>query len=171
MRKRASAAAGTLLFLVVAPGSVAGLIPWTLTRWQPGGARLLPLQVIGGLLLFAGAGVLLHAFARFVWEGIGTPAPMAPTDKLVVGGLYRFVRNPMYIAVVAAVLGEALLLARPILIGYGVFVALAQAAFVRVYEEPTLRRRFGVQYDRYCENVPAWLPRLRPWREDGGVGG
>jgi protein-S-isoprenylcysteine O-methyltransferase Ste14 len=108
--------------------------------------------------------VLVHAFARFVVEGLGTPAPVAPTEQLVVGGIYRFVRNPMYLAVVAAVVGQALLLGRVVLLAYAVVLGVVFAAFVRLYEEPTLRRQFGDDYSRYRRAVPAWRPRLRPWR-------
>ena len=156
-------ALGSALFLVVAPGVVAGLVPWLLTGWQPGATRP-PLQVIGALLIVAGAVVLLDAFARFVVEGFGTPAPVAPTVRLVVGGLYRYVRNPMYLAVGAMIAGQALLLARPILLLYAAAFAAVVFAFVRLYEEPTLARRFGAEYEDYCRAVPGWWPRLRPWR-------
>jgi protein-S-isoprenylcysteine O-methyltransferase Ste14 len=77
----------------------------------------------------------------------------------VIGGAYRYVRNPMYVAVVSAIVGQALLLSRPGLLAYAVLVWLACAAFVRWYEEPTLRRRYGEQYEAYRARVPAWLPR------------
>ena len=154
---------GSALFLVVAPGVVAGLVPWWLTGWQPG-ATWPPLQVIGALLIVAGAVVLLDAFARFVTEGFGTPAPVAPTQRLVVGGLYRYVRNPMYLAVGATIVGQALLLGRPILLLYAAAFAAVVLAFVRLYEEPTLARQFGAQYKDYRRAVPGWWPRLRPWR-------
>ena len=168
MRSRATAAAGTVVFLVVVPGSVAGVIPWALTHWDARDSvlRTPPLPVLGWLLLAAGAGVLLHAFVRFAVDGIGTPAPVAPTAHLVVGGLYRFVRNPMYVAVVAAIVGQAFVLGQAVLLWYGLGVALLQAAFVHLREEPELRRRFGTEYDAYRANVPAWYPRLRPWRPD-----
>jgi protein-S-isoprenylcysteine O-methyltransferase Ste14 len=156
-------ALGSALFLVVAPGAVAGLVPWLLTGWQPGATRP-PLQMIGALLIVAGAVVLLDAFARFVVEGFGTPAPVAPTKRLVVGGLYCYVRNPMYLAVGATIVGQALLLSRPILLLYAAAFAAVVFAFVRLYEEPTLTRRFGAQYEDYCRAVPGWWPRLRPWR-------
>ena len=89
---RVRAAVGTALFLVVAPGVVAGLVPWLLTGWQSSGPPGW-LQAAGWALVAAGSAGLLDAFARFVVEGIGTPAPAAPTEKLVVGGLYRYVRN------------------------------------------------------------------------------
>jgi protein-S-isoprenylcysteine O-methyltransferase Ste14 len=113
----------------------------------------------GALLVAAGAAVLLHAFARFVVEGIGTPAPVAPPEHLVVGGLYRYVRNPMYLAVAATIIGQALILGRPALLLYVAAFGAAVASFVRFYEEPTLARRFGAEYDAYRRAVPAWWPR------------
>jgi protein-S-isoprenylcysteine O-methyltransferase Ste14 len=151
------------LFLVVAPGVVAGLIPWWLTGWEAG-TTWPPLQLLGALLLVVGVIVLLHAFVRFVVEGIGTPAPIAPTQRLVVGGLYRHVRNPMYLAVGATIVGQALLLGRPILLLYAAAFAAVVFAFVRLYEEPTLARQFGAEYEDYRRAVPGWWPRLRPWR-------
>jgi protein-S-isoprenylcysteine O-methyltransferase Ste14 len=117
----------------------------------------------GAVLIVAGAGALLHAFARFVVEGGGTPAPLAPTERLVVGGLYRHVRNPMYVAVGATIAGQALLLGRPLLLAYAAAFWLVVAAFVRGYEEPTLSARYGEEYAAYRRAVPAWWPRLRPW--------
>jgi protein-S-isoprenylcysteine O-methyltransferase Ste14 len=159
---RARAAAGTVAFLVVAPGVVAGLVPWLITGWEASGWSPL-LRVLGGLMNAAGLAVLLEAFARFVVEGIGTPAPVAPTERLVVGGAYRYVRNPMYLAVAALIVGQALLLGQSVLLLYAVAFGLAVAAFVRGYEEPVLARRYGTQYDAYRRAVPAWLPRRTPW--------
>ena len=160
---RVGNALGSALFLFVAPGVVAGLVPWLLTGWEPGATRP-PLQVIGALLIVAGAVVLLDAFARFVVEGFGTPAPVAPPERLVVGGLYRYVRNPMYLAVGAIIVGQALLLARPILLFHAGAFAAVVFAFVRLYEEPTLAHQFGAEYEDYRRAVPGWWPRLRPWR-------
>lgn len=156
-------ALGSALFLVVAPGVVAGLVPWWLTGWEVG-TTWPPLQVVGALLIVAGAVVLLDAFARFVVEGVGTPAPVAPTEQLVVAGPYRYVRNPMYLAVGATIVGQALLLGRPILLLYAAAFAVVVLAFVRGYEEPTLARQFGAEYEDYRRAVPGWRPRLRPWR-------
>ena len=97
---RARAAAGSLVFLALAPGVAAGLVPWLLTDWDSADPPL-ALRLAGGVLIAAGTAVLLSAFARFVIEGVGTPAPVAPPEHLVVGGLYRHVRNPMYVAVAA----------------------------------------------------------------------
>ena len=157
------AAAGSLVFLVAAPGTMAGLIPWAITGWESGSPPW-SLRLVGLLLLVAGLAALLDAFIRFAVEGRGTPAPMAPTEELVLGGLYRHVRNPMYVAVTSVILGQALLLARSELGLYALIFWAATAAFVRLHEEPTLARRYGERYCSYQANVPAWLPRLRPWR-------
>ena len=155
---RAKAAVGSGMFLLLAPGVVAGLVPWWLTRWrwEEPLPYWLPLRVVGVALLAAGVGVLLHAFARFVVEGLGTPAPVAPTERLVVGGLYRYVRNPMYLAVAATIVGQALLLGQPILLIYAAAFLVVVAAFVHWYEEPTLRRQFGEEYEAYRRAVPGW---------------
>ena len=118
-------------------------------------------------MVVAGSVVLVLAFTRFVTEGAGTPAPIAPTEELVVGGLYRHVRNPMYLAVVAVIVGQALILGRPVLLAYAAAVWVVVAAFVHWYEEPTLARTFGVSYEDYRRAVPAWRPRLRARRPVG----
>jgi protein-S-isoprenylcysteine O-methyltransferase Ste14 len=158
--RRTCAALGSAAFFAAAPGVVAGLVPWWLTDYRAS-AHTWPAQAAGGALVLAGTAVLLHAFARFVREGLGTPAPIAPTRHLVVGGAYRYVRNPMYLAVVAVILGQALFLLRPVLFVYGAAVWLTVAAFVRGYEEPTLRETYGEDYEAYCRAVPAWLPGVR----------
>lgn len=163
--RRVRAALGSALFLLAAPGVVAGFVPWLLTGWDADDPPA-ALAVAGAALTLAGAAVVLHAFARFVVEGNGTPAPVAPTERLVVGGLYRHLRNPMYVAVGATIVGQALLLGKPILLAYTALFFLTVATFVRTYEEPTLARRYGEQYAAYREAVPGWWPRLRPWHED-----
>jgi protein-S-isoprenylcysteine O-methyltransferase Ste14 len=157
---RLPATLGSILFLVVAPGFVAGFVPYWLTGWESSDP---PLALVGGgaLLVVAGSIVLLHAFARFVLEGIGTPAPIAPTEQLVVGGAYRYVRNPMYLAVGSLILGQALVLGQTVLLVWLAGFGLMVEAFVRLYEEPTLADRYGAEYARYCETVPRWRPRLR----------
>ena len=174
--RKPTAAVGSAVFFLLAPGVVVGLIPWLLTRWQ---AReplpyWTPVRVLGGILLVAGLIALVQAFVRFVVEGFGTPAPVAAPDRLVVGGVYRYVRNPMYVVVLAAIIGQALLLGRLGLLLYAGAAWLIVAAFVHWYEEPTLTRRFGAEYEAYRRAVPAWWPRLRPWepgeRDDPGAG-
>ena len=165
---RRRAAGGSAAFLVVAPGVVAGLVPWLLTGWDARDPPWAPgVRLLGGVLIGLGVAALLHAFARFVVEGLGTPAPVAPTERLVVGGLYRYVRNPMYLAVGAIVVGQALLLGRAVLLAYGALFAVLVEAFVRWYEEPTLARRFGARYEAYRQAVPRWWPRTRPWDGEG----
>ncbi|MBA3447014.1 MAG: isoprenylcysteine carboxylmethyltransferase family protein [Pseudaminobacter sp.] len=146
-----SAIAGSAVFFILAPGIVAGLVPWMLTGWR--GPPVAPgYRLIGMLLVLAGLVVLVDAIARF--------ALVAPTERLVIGGAYRFVRNPMYVAVLSILVGQALLFAEWRLAAYAGFVV----AFVRHYEEPTLARRYGVEYEAYRRAVPGWLPRLTPWR-------
>ena len=164
-RLRRRAAVGSAAFMVAGPGAVAGLVPWLLTRWRahrpvPGGD---PARVLGLGMIAVGSTVLTQSFARFAAEGLGTPLPAAPTKHLVVGGMYRHVRNPMYMAVEAVILGQALLLGQRRLIGYAAFVAVPFTVFVRLYEEPKLAEQFGDEYQRYRRHVPGWLPRLRPW--------
>src|SRR5918998_2628063 len=163
--RRVTAAVGSAVFFVVAPGAVAGLIPWLLTGWQ-GREPVpywVPMRVLGVVLLLAGLIVLVQAFVRFVMEGLGTPAPIAAPERLVVGGVYRYVRNPMYVAVLAAIVGQGLLLGRLDLLLYAAAAWLVVAAFVRWYEEPTLTRRFATDNEPSRRAVPAWCPRLRPW--------
>lgn len=168
MRKPA-AAVGSAVFFVCVPLVVGGIVPGWLSGWWDRGTSGggIALVAAGAVLVCAGAGVMIHSFIRFVTEGIGTPAPVAPTLHLVVGGLYRYVRNPMYLAVLAAIVGQALLLQRPTLWLYALAVAAAVVAFVHGYEEPALRRQFGAEYETYRRAVPAWVPRLRPWSATG----
>jgi protein-S-isoprenylcysteine O-methyltransferase Ste14 len=164
--RRPTAAVGSAVFFLVGPGVFVGLIPWLLTGWQvrepvPYWA---PMRVLGVILLVAGLIALIQAFVRFVVEGLGTPVPVAAPERLVVGGVYRYVRNPMYVAILAIVVGQALLLGQLGLLLYAAGIWLITAAFVRFYEEPALRRRFGADYEAYRRAVPAWWPRLRPWK-------
>ncbi len=167
--RRSAAAIGSAVFFVLAPGVVAGLVPWLITRWQIPGP-ISPSAIIrmtaGAVLLVAAVVVLVRAFARFVVEGGGTPAPVAPTQRLVVGGDYRFVRNPMYFAVVTAVLAQAMIFGSLALLLYALVVWAIMAAFVRWYEEPLLLERYGDDYQRYRQAVRAWVPRLHPWPAD-----
>lgn len=147
------------------------LIPWLITDWES--RDLLPetlswatpvLRAAGIALILAGSAVVINAFVRFVVNGLGTPAPVAPPEHLVVTGLYRHVRNPMYVGVLAVIIGEALLLGRWKLLVYAAIAFACMYTFVRGYEEPQLRRQFGQEYETYRAAVPGWWPRLRPWR-------
>lgn len=163
--RRTLAILGSAVFLVLAPGTVAGLVPWWLSHWrmETRASAWIPLRFLGALLIAAGLPVLVDSFARFALEGFGTPAPVFPTQHLVVTGLYRFVRNPMYVAVVSLILGQGFVLASLRILEYGALVWLAFHLFVLAYEEPTLRASFGPEYERFCEAVPRWIPRLHPW--------
>ena len=161
---RSAAAVGSAAFFVAAPGTVVGVIPWLITRWQmPGSGGLWrAAQVVGVLLIVAGLIPLVHAFTQFARAG-GTPMPIAPTERLVVTGFNRYVRNPMYIGLLITILGQALLFGSLPLLAYAALVCVLTASFVHWYEEPTLVREYGDQYQAYRGNVRAWLPRGRPW--------
>jgi len=160
---RATALLGSAAFLVVAPGTIAGLLPWLIVRW-PAPIPIPALAVLGGVVVLLGLLLLLECFGRFAVQGRGTPAPVAPPERLVVTGAYRRVRNPMYVAVTAMILGQAALFASLPLLVYGLVVWAGFHTFVLAYEEPTLRRLFPQDYAAFCAAVPRWIPRLRPWR-------
>ena len=164
---RRTAVIGSALFFLAGPGLEAGVGPWLLTSGFETGddpPGFVARRVLGGVLIAAGLAVLLGAFARFARDGAGTPSPLAPPRELVVRGAYRHVRNPMYAATAAVIVGEGLLLRRPILLAAAAVYVAALAALGRLVEEPMLRRRFGARYEAYVAAVPAWRPRLRPWR-------
>jgi protein-S-isoprenylcysteine O-methyltransferase Ste14 len=163
--RRLAAAIGSTIFFAIAPAVVAGVIPWSLTGWRAGEAfsGSIAMRCLGALIVAIGTIVLVNAFVRFVVEGLGTPAPVAPTEQLVVGGLYRYVRNPMYLAVIAIIVGQALVLERPVLLVYAATVGFTVATFVLGYEEPALTRQFGDQYECYRREVPRWWPRMHAW--------
>jgi protein-S-isoprenylcysteine O-methyltransferase Ste14 len=106
---------------------------------------------------------LIECFLRFALTAQGTPSPLAPTKRLVVTGLYRHVRNPMYVAVTGLILGQALLFGSFGLLAYGFVVAVGFHLFVVNVEEPRLERDFGEEYGRYRAAVSRWMPRLTPW--------
>ncbi|MEV4649324.1 isoprenylcysteine carboxylmethyltransferase family protein [Saccharopolyspora sp. NPDC049357] len=163
--RRSSATVGSAVLFFAGPGTVTVLVSWLLTgcRWHEPVPHWWPARVLGGALIFAGAAVLVHAFIRFVHEGRGTPVPIAAPDQVVVGGLYRHVRNPMYVALFAVLVGEPLLLGGLRALLYPLLLGCFAAAYVRWREEPALVRRFGEDYERYRREVPAWIPRPRPW--------
>ena len=153
---------GSALFFLVAPAMLAGVIPWLITHWEFRTPFLAAeaTRLAGLAFIIAGVPGLLDSFARLALQGLGTPAPIAPPRNLVVSGLYRYVRNPIYVAVVAVILGQAVLFLR--LLGYGALIWLFIHIVVIAYEEPTLRQSYGAEYESYCANVPRWLPRLTP---------
>jgi protein-S-isoprenylcysteine O-methyltransferase Ste14 len=164
--RKLGAAVGSLLFVPLVPGVIAGYVPWLICRWQFQRA-LFDARVdciVGALLIAVGIVPLLESIGRFALKGLGTPAPVFPTNQLVVSGFYRHVRNPMYLGVVAIILGQALLFGDLRLVAYAALVWVFMHLFSVAYEEPTLRRTFGDAYDTYRAHVPRWIPRLGPWR-------
>lgn len=154
---------GTVLHTVLLPGSLVVALPyWLLQESSDAGPLAVsPVQfLIGALLMMSGATVLALCFRDFVVSGKGTPNPLHPPRVLVSERLYRYIRNPIYVAVVTILLGEALAFGAPVLIGYAALVWLVLQGFVVFYEEPTLRRGFGAPYEAYCRAVPRWIPRL-----------
>ena len=150
----------TLLFTVFVPGTVAGWLPYRLHGDSPPTSNL-ALRVIAILLIVIGTAIYLYtAFWGFALRGRGTPAPIAPTKKLVVEGLHRYVRNPMYIGVATIVLGQAVLFQSWHVLQYLAIVLVIIQFFVLFYEEPTLARQFGQEYEEYKKRVPRWIPRF-----------
>ncbi|MGD0666829.1 MAG: isoprenylcysteine carboxylmethyltransferase family protein [Bryobacteraceae bacterium] len=166
MTRKVLAIAGSAIFLVIAPGFVAGLAPWWISQWRVEGPFFgAPLfRWVGGMLIVPAIVGLLDSFVRFALHGLGTPAPVFPTRHLVVTGLYRYVRNPMYVAVVVTIFGQGLLLGNVTLLAYGGIVWLLSDLFVLLYEEPTLRRSYPSEYQSFCAEVPRWIPRFTPWK-------
>jgi protein-S-isoprenylcysteine O-methyltransferase Ste14 len=149
----------SLLFLIVAPGMVAGYIPLALLRRGP--------QVETGLLAYLalplwliGLIVLLWSFWNFLVDGRGTPAPVDPPRELVAAGFYRYVRNPMYAGVLLILIGHFLWFGFWLLLTYTALAFTATHLFVTLYEEPTLKRKFGTAYENYLESVPRWIPKI-----------
>ena len=164
--RRVFAVLGSVIFFFIAPGTVDALVPWWISGWRFQ-APLLGLgflRVVGVLFFIAGGLILLDSFARFAFQGLGTPAPVFPTLHLVVTGLYRHERNPIYVANVLVIVGQGLLFGDVRLLAYGALVWLAFHLVVLGYEEPTLQATFGREYESFCAHVPRWLPRARPWR-------
>jgi protein-S-isoprenylcysteine O-methyltransferase Ste14 len=165
-RVRVRAWVGTVVFLVLTPGVVAGLIPGLITGWRIPwtGGWVSPVAILAAVLILTGVIVLLDAFIRFA-RADGTPAPPMPTAHLVVVGPYRHVRNPMYLAVLAIILGQALLFRSGGALLYAGIVLLAVVLFVRSYEEPTLELEYGDEYREYRRHVRGWIPQVRPWNQ------
>jgi protein-S-isoprenylcysteine O-methyltransferase Ste14 len=165
-RVRVRAWVGTVGFLVLTPGVVAGLIPAVITGWRIPwtGGWVSPVAIVAAIAILGGVVVLLDAFIRFA-RADGTPAPPMPTGHLVVVGPYRYVRNPMYLAVLTIILGQALLFRSGGTLLYAGIVLVAVVLFVLGYEEPALESEYGDEYREYQRNVRGWVPQVRPWNE------
>jgi len=166
--KPLSPVSGSILFFFLAPGTVAGLAPWLISGWRFHAAFLGAdtTRFLGAALIFACIDIAADSFARFAVLGEGTPVPLSPTRRLVVSGFYRHVRNPMYIAVLGMIVGQALLFGNEDLLLYAASVWVAFFAFIVLYEEPALSRTFGGEYAVYCAHVGRWIPRWTPWRAE-----
>jgi len=142
------------------PGTVTVLIPyWLISSGAVGSGKDQPLRYAGLALMAIGAAGLLWCIWDFFASGRGTISPIDPPKHLVVRGLYRYVRNPMYVAVVTMLLGEAVFfMSKSVLIEAAIFFVLANL-FVMLYEEPTLRRKFGDSYANYTQTVGRWIPK------------
>jgi protein-S-isoprenylcysteine O-methyltransferase Ste14 len=155
-------ALGTVIFGLVVVGPIVALVPWIVTGW----VIQEPLfdgetsRWIGAVLFLIGLPIWGSAALRFVRQGRGTPAPVAPPEHLVVTGLYRYVRNPMYVGVLAMIFGQALFLGSRGSLIYGLCMAIGFHLFIVLYEEPALRAKFGAEYVAYCTRVRRWLPAL-----------
>lgn len=150
----------SLLFLILVAGLGAGYVPFALLPSGP--------QVETGLfaylafpLWFLGGVTVLWCFSDFAFKGRGTPNPMDPPKALVATGLYRYVRNPIYLGTLAIIAGHWLWFKSIWILAYAIIVLLAFHLFVILYEEPTLKRKFGATYENYCRSTPRWIPKIR----------
>jgi protein-S-isoprenylcysteine O-methyltransferase Ste14 len=158
----------TLIFTVVLPGAATIYIPYWLLL-SPSAPAPLPFGIFryfGLLPMLLGAAIYFRCAWDFTFAGKGTPAPIDPPKELVVRGLYKYVRNPMYVGVLTLLIGEALFFASWQLFIYAAVIFLLFNLFVIFYEEPALRQKFGASYHRYCETVPRWIPR---WKKTGAL--
>ena len=149
----------TLLFTIVVPGTVGGYVPYLLLGPRAH-AELGGVGVLGALAIAIGTAGYLSCAWNFAYRGLGTPAPLDPPKTLIVQGLNRYIRNPMYVSVLLVILGQAALFRAPLLVLYGAFMWTCAHLFVVFYEEATLRKTFGPQYDEYRKRVPRWMPKF-----------
>jgi protein-S-isoprenylcysteine O-methyltransferase Ste14 len=156
---------------VVMPVFVLWLMgPDSFGLWQSVPASRVVLLVLGGALICLGLVLMVATIRLFVTVGKGTLAPWNPTQRLVVQGIYRHVRNPMISGVFFVLLGEAVLAASLPLLGWFIIFVISNGAYIPLVEEPGLEMRFGTDYLTYKQNVPRWIPRLRPWQADDREG-
>ena len=152
--------ARTIVFTIVVPNTVTVVVPYYLL---PGGDfELGALRYVGIPLIALGAALYLRCAWDFARVGLGTPAPIDPPRNLVGGGLYRHVRNPMYVGIISLLLGECIFFESRRVLAFALVALLATHLFVVCYEEPTLRKKFGASYKEYCRTVPRWIPKLKP---------
>jgi len=161
-----------LLSVAILPFTIAVLVPLWLVRRNDtqftfgDTPRDLALQLLGVIVLAFGIFLFSASLRRFATDGEGTLAPWDPPRRLVVSGLYRYVRNPMISGVIFIVTGEAIALWSRSIAEWAVIVLLINAVYIPLSEEPMLAQRFGEPYREYCRHVRRFLPRLTPWRPD-----
>lgn len=156
----------SVLFAVFGgPGIVLVYVPWWITRFHLPAGEPVWQKLIAAAMILVGLVPLLTSMLRFISVGRGTLVPGVPTEHLVVSGLYRYVRNPMYLGVLLSLAGEAVLLCNRGIVIEALAMWAGTHLMILVYEEPTLTRRFPDEYPRYKRNVPRWLPRLKPWND------
>lgn len=153
----------TLIFTVIVPGTVAILIPYRIVASAGGRATIAqgPLHYFGLLMIPIGALIYFWCAWDFTIAGKGTPLPIDPPKQLVVRGLYRYVRNPMYVGVLSVILSQAIWFESAQLFAYAGIASLFMHAFVVFYEERALARKFGESYEQYRKAVPRWIPKVK----------
>lgn len=167
MASHRSNAVVSILFVVFGgPGILLVYLPLWITRFRVPAAEPHWQMFVGFLLIVLGLTPLFESIVRFIRIGLGTLVPTAPTERLVVSGLYRYVRNPMYVGVMTVLAGEVFLFKSRALLETALLVGLGMHLFVLFYEEPALARRYRQQYVAYKRNVPRWFPRFTPWSSD-----
>ena len=149
------------------PAFALAYLPLLITRFRVPASEPLWQILVAAALVIAGATPALESMKRFVVVGRGTLVPAVPTERLVVSGMYRFVRNPMYVGILIALAGEVLLFKSLWIAVLALLIWLGAHLFVCFYEEPTLMRRYGEEYVNFKRNEPRWLPRLTPWKDGG----
>jgi protein-S-isoprenylcysteine O-methyltransferase Ste14 len=165
--RRTSIVVSVLFTVFGGPGFILVYIPWWMTHFQVPKEEPAWQVLIAAVMIGPGLIPLFASMLRFITEGRGTLVPAVPTERLVVSGLYRYVRNPMYVGVLTTLAGETVLFAAHQMVNYLIVVLILVHLFVVLYEEPTLARRHPEDYPRYKRNVPRWLPRLKPWNDAG----
>lgn len=160
------------------PGMVTLVVPYLLASqpnaMKPGWGFTLPLNLlpyaIGLLFITFGLGLMIQTISLFMTVGLGTLAPWDATQKLVVRGIYQYVRNPMITGVFCVLVGEAALLGSVSVFAWSIIFAAINMIYIPLSEEPGLAKRFGQDYAQYKQNVPRWIPRLTPWQPSASIG-
>lgn len=158
--KDISLALRNLFFVILQPGMVAGVIPYMIAKNSFNNAfsnELLLHHYLGLFILLAGSVIMLHCVVRFAIDGLGTLSPADPTKQLVISGLYKYSRNPMYVGVMLMLSGEVVFSLSSNLLFYAIIIFVAFSLFIVYWEEPRLQKDFGGEYETYCKRVRRWI--------------